>query len=228
MYDIIKTYKRVDDALIKKYKDNLEESASIYECMGTGALTHDFRPVWPGTRIVGAAFTVRIRPGDNLMLHKAITLLKPNDILVVSCDGFQESGGMWGGIMSVAAKTMGCPGMIIDGCVRDSMMMKKIEWWVWSRGLSIKRSTKLTPGQINHPIVIGNVPVNPGDLVFADNDGVVIVPGEKAQEVYDMACTREKKEDELIEKVKKDGTKTFNGNTAYEAAFERLGLSEEP
>jgi 4-hydroxy-4-methyl-2-oxoglutarate aldolase len=162
------------------------------------------------------------------MLHKAITMLKPNDILVVSCDGFMESGGMWGGIMSVAAKTMGCPGMIIDGCVRDSMMMKKVEWWVWSRGLNIKRSTKITPAQINHPIIIGNVLVNPGDLVFADNDGVVIVPREKAQEVYDQACAREKKEDELIARVKQDGTQTFNGNAAYKATFEKLGLSEEP
>ena len=228
MYDIVKTYKKVDESLIKKYRDDLEESASIYEVMGSGALNHDFRPVWPETRIVGSAFTVQARAGDNLILHKAITLLKPNDVLVVSCDGFQESGGMWGGIMSVAAKTMGCPGMIIDGCVRDSIMMKNIEWWVWSRGFSIKRSTKMAPGKINNPIVVGNVLVNPGDLVFADNDGVVIVPRERAQEVYDQACAREKKEEGTIASVQKDGTAAFKGNAAFQEAFARLGLSEEP
>lgn len=228
MFDVLKTYDKVGADIIKKFS-TLDESASINESLKvSGALNHDFRPVWPGTKIVGAAFTVRTRAGDNLMLHKALTLLKPNDVLVVSCDGFQESGGMWGGIMSTAAKTMGCPGMIIDGCVRDTMMMKKIEWWVWSRGISVKRSTKLTPGQINHPIVLGNVLINPGDLVFADNDGVVIVPREQAAEVYELACAREKKEDEMLEKVKKDGTQTFNGNAAFKEAFAKLGLSEEP
>ena len=229
MYDVIKNYPKVSAELVKKFYDTLDESASVNECLKVnGALNHDFRPVWPGTRIVGSAFTVRARAGDNLILHKAITLLKPGDILVVSCDGFLESGGMWGGIMSLAAKTMGCPGMIIDGCIRDTMMMKKIEWWAWSRGVGVKKSTKLTGGQINHPIVIGNVMVNPGDLVFADNDGVVIVPREQAQEVYDLAAGRESKEGDLIARVKGDGTLTFNGNEIFKANYAKLGLTEEP
>ena len=228
MYDIVKTYEKVSADIIKKYS-TMNESASINESLKeNGALNHDFRPVWPGTKIVGSAFTVRVRAGDNLILHKAITLLKPNDVLIVNCDGFLESGGMWGGIMSTAAKVMGCPGMIIDGCVRDTMMMKQVEWWVWSRGISVKRSTKLTPGKINHPVIMGNVLINPGDLVFADNDGVVIVPREQAAEVFELTSAREKREDELIEKVKKDGTQTFNGNASFKAAFEKLGLSEEP
>ncbi|MDR1931781.1 MAG: hypothetical protein LBQ57_03050 [Spirochaetales bacterium] len=227
MFDIVKNYEKVGADIIKKYS-TLDESASINENLKvSGALNHDFRPVWPGTKIVGSAFTVRVRAGDNLILHKAITLLKPGDILVVTCDGFQESGGMWGGIMSTAAKTMGCPGMIIDGCVRDTMMMKEIDWYVWSRGISIKRSTKLTGGEINHPIVIGNVLVNPGDLVFADNDAVVIVPREQAAEVYERAVAREKREAELLEKVRKDGTQTFNGNSTFVEAYKRLGLHEE-
>ena len=228
MFDIIKTYEKVGADIIKKY-DTLDESASINECLKvSGALNHDFRPVWPGTKIIGAAFTVRARAGDNLILHKALTLLKPGDVLVVTCDGFLESGGMWGGIMSTAAKAMGCPGMIIDGSVRDTMLMKEIGWYVWSRGIDVKRSTKATGGKINHPIVIGNVPVNPGDLVFADNDGVVIVPRLQAAEVFDMACEREKREAVLLEKVRKDGTQTFNGNEAFKAAYEKLGLTEEP
>jgi 4-hydroxy-4-methyl-2-oxoglutarate aldolase len=227
MNDIVKNYEKVGADILKKYS-TLDESASINECLKVnGALNHDFRPVWPGTKIIGSAFTVRARAGDNLILHKAITLLKPGDILVVSCDGFQESGGMWGGIMSTAAKAMGCPGMIIDGCVRDTMMMKDIEWWVWSRGISVKRSTKCTGGQINHPIIIGNILVNPGDLVFADNDAVVIIPRAQAAEVYELAAAREKREEELLSKVRKDGTQTFNGNETFKAAFKHLNLSED-
>jgi 4-hydroxy-4-methyl-2-oxoglutarate aldolase len=82
-------------------------------------------------------------------------------------------------------------------------------------------------GQINHPIIIGNILVNPGDLVFADNDGVVIVLRAQAAEVYEQAFAREKKEEELLEKVKKDGTMTFHGNATFKAVFEKLGLSEE-
>lgn len=90
---------------------------------------------------------------------------------------------MWGGIMSNAAQVQGASGLVIDGCVRDTMMMQRIGFPVWSRGISVKRSTKRTPGTINHPIVIGNVYVEPGDLVVADNDAVVIVPKADAEEV---------------------------------------------
>ena len=100
---------------------------------------------------MGVALTVRARPGDNLIIHKAISMLKPGDILVVTCDGFQESGGMFGGIMSTSAKKMGAGGLIIDGCVRDTMMMKKVGFPVWSRGISVKKSTKVTGGQIMYP-----------------------------------------------------------------------------
>ena len=104
MYDVVKTYEKVSQEWIDKYSV-IEESASINECMEvSGSLNHEFRPVWPESRAVGAALTVRARPGDNLIIHKAISMLKPGDILVVTCDGFQESGGMFGGIMSTSAK----------------------------------------------------------------------------------------------------------------------------
>lgn len=226
MYDVVKTYAKVSDEIIAQYK-KIDESASINECLPvSGALTHEFRPVWPEQKAVGRAFTVRARAGDNLILHKAITLLKPGDVLVVTCDGFLESGGMWGGIMSRAAQTMGAVGLVIDGCVRDTVMMKQIGFSAWSRGISVKKSTKLTGGQINNPIVIGNVPVNPGDLVFADNDGVVIVPRDQAEEVIQKAIAREKHEEESLRRVQEDGTFTFYGNPFHEA-YAKLGLSEE-
>ena len=224
--DIVRNYAKVGDDLIREYA-RLDESASINECLPVnGALSHDFRPIWPEQKAVGRAFTVRARPGDNLILHKAITMIKPGDILVVTCDGFQESGGMWGGIMSRAAQTMGAAGLVIDGCVRDTMMMKRIGFPVWSRGISVKGSTKLTGGKINNPITIGNVPVNPGDLVFADQDAVVIVPREQADDILKKAVAREQLEDATLKKVEQDGTYTFFGNPFHET-FAKLGLSEE-
>ncbi|MGN0974639.1 MAG: 4-carboxy-4-hydroxy-2-oxoadipate aldolase/oxaloacetate decarboxylase [Gemmiger sp.] len=227
MYDVVKTYEKVSAEWIEKYSV-IEESASINECMEvSGALNHDFRPVWPGTRAVGAALTVRARAGDNLIIHKAISMLKPGDVLVVTCDGFQESGGMFGGIMSTSAKKMGARALIIDGCVRDTMMMKQVEFPVWSRGISIKKSTKLTGGQINVPIVIGGVLVNPGDLIFADNDAVVCIPREKVAEVYEKAMAREAHEDNMLKRVLSEpDLTTFNDD--FRATYAKLGLREEP
>ena len=224
MYDIIKHYEKVSPELVEKYS-KLEESASINECMKVnGAMNHDIRPVWPGSRMCGTALTVCCRAGDNLMLHKAISIAKPGDVIVISCDGFQEAGGMWGGIMSNAAQTMGVAGMVTDGSVRDTMMMKSINFPVFSRGICVKRSTKAVGGTINHPIVVGGVVVNPGDLVFGDNDSVVVVPREKAEEVYELAVAREKHEDDTLARALKDGTVTYQ---TFQEAFEALHLTEE-
>ena len=226
MYDVVKNYPKVEDSLLAEYAQ-IEESASINESLPVnGALTCDFRPIWPGQKAIGRAFTVRARPGDNLILHKALTMLKPGDFVICTCDGFQESGGMWGGIMSRAAITMGAVGLVMDGAVRDTMMMKNVGFNVWARGISVKGSTKLTGGKINNPITIGNVWVNPGDLVFADNDGIIIVPRELAPGILEKTRIREKHEDDFLKIVEKDGTQTFFSNPFHEA-YAKLGLSEE-
>lgn len=223
--DVVKHYSSVSDSLIERYRA-IEESASINECQSSnGALQHDFRPVWPEQRAVGRAVTVEARPGDNLILHKAITMLKPNDFLVVTCNGFQESGGMWGGVMSLSAKTQGAVGMVIDGCIRDTIAIKRSGFNIWSRGISIKGSTKATPGKINHQIVVGNVVVNPGDLVFADNDAVVIIPQEHAEEVLEKAIQREKIEQEAERVIVNDPWYSFN--THFKTKYASLGLTEE-
>ncbi len=225
-YDVNKHYPKVSDELVKKY-EAIEESASINESMTeSGALDHEFRPVWPGLRTVGTAFTVKARPGDNLIIHRALQLIQPGDVLVISCDGFQESGGMFGGIMSNVLMQKGGKGLIIDGSIRDTVMMKKIGLPCWSRGISIRMSTKLTGGKINVPINIGGVRVYPGDLIFADNDAVVCVPREQAQEVYDRTVAREIKEDGVLESVIKDGKDTWNDKYAF--YYGNLGLTEEP
>lgn len=227
MYDIIKHYDSVSDETIRAFSGT-HESASVNECLPrNGALSHEFRPVWPGVQAVGRAFTVEARPGDNLILQKALTMLKPLDFVIVTCDGFQESGGMWGGIMSNAAQVQGAVGLVIDGCVRDTMMMKRINFPVWSRGISVKRSTKKTPGLINHPIMIGNVRVNPGDLVLADNDAVVVVPWQIADDVLKKVVEREQSEEETLKHVRENGSYLF-ARYGFDKAYEALGLTEEP
>ncbi len=225
MFDIVKKYPKVDLELVKKFSA-VKESASINECLKkNGSLNHDLRPVWPGSRFCGVAFTVSARAGDNLILHKAISLLKPGDAIVVTCDGFLESGGMWGGIMSSAAQKMGAVALVTDGSVRDTMHMKEIGFPVFSCGINVKRSTKAVGGTINHPITICGVQVNPGDLVFGDNDAVVVVPREEAAQVYEAAAAREAYEENSLINVQKDGTFTFGAE--FRRNFAALGLSEE-
>lgn len=227
MYDVVKHYVSVSDEIIKGFAET-EESASINECLPrNGSLNHEFRPVWPGSRACGRAFTVECRAGDNLILQKALIMLKPGDFVIVACDGFQESGGMWGGIMSNIAQVQGAAGLVMDGSVRDTMMMKNIGFPAWSRGISVKRSTKLTPGKINNPIVIGGVLVNPGDLIFADNDAVICVPKEIAEETLKKVQAREKSEDETLIEARKNPCYNWH-HYGFKDAYEKLNLNEEP
>ncbi len=224
MYDIIKHYPKVPKALVEKYA-KLSESASINEVMATNhAMSNDIRPVWPGMRCCGVALTVCSRPGDNLMLHKAISMGQPGDVIVIDCGDYAECGGMFGGNMSNACQTRGIVGLVTNGCVRDTMMQKKIGFPVFSKGISVRRSTKHEPGTINHPVIVGGIPVNPGDLIFADNDGIIVIPREEAEATYEKAMAREAYEEENLANILKDGTLTFK---TFAKQFADLHLSEE-
>jgi len=226
-YQVMKHYECVSDDVIKGFR-NIKESASVNECLPyNGAFMSDFRPVWPGTHAVGKAFTVEARPGDNLILQKALTMLKPNDFVVIKCDGFVEAGGMWGGIMSNCAQVSGAAGMITDGAVRDTMMMKSIGFPVWSRGICVKRSTKAAPATINHPICIGNVLVTPGDLIIADNDSIVCVPREIAAETLQKVLAREESEEDTLRHVRAGNGSYLFARYGFDKMFEKLGLTEE-
>ena len=228
MFDVVKKYEKVSMELVEKYAA-LEESASIHESLGSNTrsvMDMDVRPVWPGMRICGPAFTVQTRLGDNLIVHKALDMLKPGDVLIIATGGNNTTGGLWGGMMSASAKQKGCAGMITDGAIRDSMLIKELNFPVFSRGLNVKGTTKALPGKINHSIMICGVIINPGDLIFADNDAVVVVPREQAQEIYDKTMAREIKEAELLKKIQSGAGTTFN-LSGFDAAYAKLGLSEE-
>ena len=227
MYDIIKTYKRPSKELLEAFLQ-VEESASLHEVMGKqGALSPEFRPVWPRQRMCGSALTVHCRPGDNLMVHKALTMVQPGDVVVLCNEGNTELGGMMGGIMLTAAQAFGAVGMITDGSCRDTIAIEKLGFPVWSRGISIKGTTKALGGTINHPIVMGGITVHPGDIVFADNDGIVVIPLDIAEDVLKKALEREANEERMVERILHEHISTF-ALSGFESVFAGLGLSEEP
>lgn len=225
MYDVIKKFERVPADIVERYS-RLEESASINESMPekNGALNSSIKTIWPEARMCGTAFTVQCGIADNIMLHKAISLAGPGDVLMVTNGDYNEAGGIFGGMMAASLKTRGAAGIVIEGGCRDTIMIKDVGLPVFAQNVCIKPSTKLVPGKINHPIVIGGVKVNPGDLVFGDNDGVVVVPRELAESVLEVAEEREKREALTLPKILNGETVTFD---MFIDNYKKLNLTEE-
>jgi regulator of RNase E activity RraA len=147
----------------------------------------DLRPVHRSVLMAcGQAVTVRVRGGDNLMIHKALSTLQPGDVLVV--DGDADTGrALVGEIMMSYAKSKGAVAFVIDGAIRDADSYETKQFPCWSRGINLRGPYKDGPGSINVPVVVGGMRVNPGDIVLCDGDGVVAVPPEMAMEVAQKA-----------------------------------------
>jgi len=179
------------------------EAALLHEALGKrGALQHDVKPAWPGAKILGRALTIRTAPGDNLMLHLAVSIAQPGDVLVATVDGFLEAG-IWGEIITVAAQVRGVRGLVTDGAVRDVEMIAKLGFPIFSRGLSIKGTTKKQKGELNQPITIAGQTVNPGDIVVGDVDGVVIVPAGEVDAAIAKSNEIRAREAGIMERLKK-------------------------
>ncbi len=223
MDDVIKTVSRTDKALIEAL--GKIQSATLHEVMGKrGAFPHTIKPIWPEMTLCGSAMTVKARPGDNLMLHKAVSLAQPGDLLVVENDGFIEAG-MWGEIITVAAMEKGITGLVTNGGVRDTVQIRQLGFPVFCAGVSIKGTTKSVPGKINHPVSFEGVIIHPGDIIVGDNDGVVVVPRAEAQKVLEAAQAKEAAEAEIIRKIRA-GQSTMD-LLGLQEAYQRLDLSEE-
>lgn len=160
-------------------------AATVHEAGGKiGVMPPQIKPVHPHFRVCGPALTVHSPPGDNLWLHHAICAARPGDVLVVHCNGAFDHG-YWGEVMSTAAKARGLGGLVIDGGVRDYLLLGEVGFPVFARGQCIRGTGKDRDaiGWINAPLLFGALVVHPGDLVIGDNDGVVIVPQARAGEV---------------------------------------------
>ena len=179
-------------------------SDTLHEAAGKlGALPSGITPVSPAFRLCGPAFTVLSSPGDNLWLHRAMVAAEPGDILVADVGGHYEAG-YWGEIMTHGALSRGLGGVVIDGCVRDGPILRELGLPVFSRGLCIRGTTKnkQLPGGMNVSLRIGDVPVEPGDLVLGDEDGVVVISQATLPEVLAQAKARDEKEAKVIEELK--------------------------
>lgn len=167
-----------------------------------GALPSAIKPVAPQFRCAGSALTVHSPGGDNLWLHRALDVAQPGDVLVVFASGAHEHG-YWGEIMTTMAKVRGLAGLVIDGCVRDGVLLGETGFPVFARGLCIQGTGKDfgAIGWINHPVTMGNVVVCPGDLVVGDADGVVAIPHARVAEVLAAARQREAEEASILRRL---------------------------
>jgi len=177
--------------------------ATLYEAAGkVGALPCVLKPTATSFQLCGPAVTVDSPGGDNLWIHRALYLALPGDVLVVRVDDAYEHG-YWGEIMSTAAKLRGLGGLVIDGGVRDSVLLERIGFPVFARTLCI-RGTAKDPrghGRINFPIVFDDVTICAGDLIVGDHDGLVAIPRLRVAEVVETAIERTEMEEQVIERL---------------------------
>jgi 4-hydroxy-4-methyl-2-oxoglutarate aldolase len=201
--DVVREFERVPADVVAKAKQF--QAAILADVAGRrGTLHGRIRALDPSMKVAGPAFTVEVRPGDNLMIHAAIALAKPGDVIVVDGKGDQTCALM-GTIMMNQCRAAGIAGVILDAAVRDSFEIREMGYPVFSVGTNPNGPTKFVPGRINHPICAGGIAISPGDLIVADADGVVVVEREKAAAMLPLAASKEADEKARIEAIQTKG-----------------------
>jgi 4-hydroxy-4-methyl-2-oxoglutarate aldolase len=183
--DIRRDFTRVAPDVVKRAA--AFQAAILADVAGRrGTMSGRIAPVSPEMKCAGPAFTIEVRPGDNLMIHAAMTIAKPGDILVIDGKG-DRTCALMGAIMINACRQLKIGGVVIDAAIRDSLELRELGFPVFAVGANPNGPTKFVPGRMNWPISCGGIAVAPGDLIVGDADGVVVVEREKAASLLDAA-----------------------------------------
>ncbi|MDB5894261.1 MAG: methyltransferase [Rhodoferax sp.] len=219
--DIIRDFARVPADIVRQAAEF--QPAILADVAGRrGAMHGRIKPLHPRMKLAGTAITVEVRAGDNLMIHAAIALAKPGDVLVIDGKGDQTSALM-GTIMMTACRQLGIAGVVLDGAARDSLEIDEMDYPVFSVGTNPNGPTKNVGGRIGHPVCVGGVTVYPGDFVIGDADGVVVVERGKIEALLPLASKKVKDEAARIAAIK-------TGDTAAKwltAALRTAGVLKE-
>ncbi|TFZ02679.1 RraA family protein [Ramlibacter henchirensis] len=202
--DIVRDFERVSPELVRQASGF--QAAILADVAGRrGAMHGRIAALRPRMKLAGPALTVDVRPGDNLMIHAAIALAKPGDVLVIDGKGDQTSALM-GTIMMTACQQLGIAGVVIDGAVRDSLEIDEMDYPVFSVGTNPNGPTKNVPGRIGHPVSCGGITVRSGDLVLADADGIVVIERERVEGLLVQARKKVADETARIVQIKQGNT----------------------
>lgn len=175
--------------------------ATVHEAAGrSGLLPPRIRPIQTGHRIAGSAVTVSCPPGDNMMIHAAVEVVQPGDVLVVALQAPSEHG-MFGELLATSLRARGCAGVVIDAGVRDTAELREMGFPVWSRSVHAQGTVKETAGSVNRPVRFNGQTVHPGDVVVADDDGVVVIARHDAAGVLEASRERLDNEDSVRQRL---------------------------
>ncbi|TCN22658.1 RraA family protein [Mesobacillus foraminis] len=198
-FRILPVSKKVEKQLVEQYRNvvtpHISDNLNRMHAIGT-----HLRPFHKKGKLVGTALTVKTRPGDNLLVHKAIDMAEPGEVIVVDAGG-DLTNAIVGEIMLRLARVKGIAGFIIDGAIRDSAAFLAGDFPIYAKGITHRGPYKDGPGEINVPVSVGGMLVSPGDLIVGDEDGLAVVPVESAEEILMKVRAQEKKEHEIMASI---------------------------